>query len=207
MNKDFNEHDFNEDEPEDMMGRFNQNLKNEGNKSIDTSCLDSKQEPDSEELFGLLITEDELMATMPQTEFNFKYLGEPDSVKTIEGKEWQISKYTWKLPEGIMISFNIVKLSEDIEPEIQDIDYISIDYDEDGDEYNQLTYSELLKDAISEQNYQLAANLRDWNIQHEILVESLREQMHIDIDNGNFSGLNMSLSNINLNKNKLYKIK
>jgi hypothetical protein len=35
MNKDFNEHDFNEDEPKIRMGRFNQHLKNEGNKSIE----------------------------------------------------------------------------------------------------------------------------------------------------------------------------
>jgi len=159
-----NNDDLNSEGFSDFLGKYNEYFERNKPNHSDLSFLDKTEQPGEDDIIGLLITPDDMDNSIDISNYELSDLGIPDAIKTLEGTEWKLSKLVWFKPEGRVISFALVKTSDEIDVDsgygwvnpddmIIDIGHEEVESD---------SYQTKLDNAIEEEDYTEAARLRDW---------------------------------------------
>ena len=167
---------------------YNENLK---------KILDKKEVPSPEDIIKLFFNDVksfENNALEINNDVDFEDLGEPHDIETITGDEWTVSRLLWNTPEGIISSINLSRVNNNPN-EIFDVDYEEV--------LKPKTVKDMLNNAIESENFEFAAEIRDWENGLKSLLLYLKPKIILAIENENINDLETYLTQIKNYKNLL----
>lgn len=139
-------------------------------KYMDREFLNKKTVPTIEELLSIFFNEEnteELDDKINASKIDFNSLGKPDEVESVSGVIWTVTKFGWNTPKGKVFKIDLKPMDDDfivssrrnfypINSDIEDIDYEDVPL-------TNLTYQDLLNDALENEDYDEAIRLREYN--------------------------------------------
>ena len=125
-------------------------------------------------------------------------LGEPTNTEVHSGSEWEVTRLTWDGELGPIYKILVKKLNmkDDM------LDYNSPFEIEESD-IKEMSYKELLEEAIKNEDFDEATRLRDWDLELKKLLKKLKPLIIKAIEDEDLDALTNCTNKINSYRNTL----